>query len=54
MEEGETAVDFDCREVTYGFGELGELVLEQTGPSGWLSHSKGAVVRVFQRGCSDR
>ena len=27
MEEGELAVDFDGREVTYGFGELDELVL---------------------------
>jgi exodeoxyribonuclease V alpha subunit len=27
MEEGELAVDFDGREITYGFGELDELVL---------------------------
>src|SRR5205085_10873584 len=27
MEEGELSVDFDGREVTYGFGELDELVL---------------------------
>jgi hypothetical protein len=27
MEEGELSVDFDSREVTYGFGELDELVL---------------------------
>jgi ATP-dependent exoDNAse (exonuclease V) alpha subunit len=27
MEEGELVVDFDGREVTYGFGELDELVL---------------------------
>src|SRR5262249_11589199 len=27
IEEGELAVDFDGREVTYGFGELDELVL---------------------------
>jgi exodeoxyribonuclease V alpha subunit len=27
MEEGELVVDFDCREVTYSFGELDELVL---------------------------
>jgi len=27
MEEGELTVDFDAREVTYGFGELDELVL---------------------------
>jgi exodeoxyribonuclease V alpha subunit len=27
MEEGELAVGFDCRDVTYGFGELDELVL---------------------------
>jgi len=26
MEEGELVVDFDGREVTYGFGELDELV----------------------------
>ena len=29
-EEGELAVDFDSREVTYGFGELDELVLAYT------------------------
>src|SRR5215467_3037335 len=27
MEEGELIVDFDGRELTYGFGELDELVL---------------------------
>jgi exodeoxyribonuclease V alpha subunit len=27
MEEGELVADFDGREVTYGFGELDELVL---------------------------
>ena len=27
MEEGELSVDFDGREVNYGFGELDELVL---------------------------
>jgi len=27
MEEGELSLDFDGREVTYGFGELDELVL---------------------------
>jgi exodeoxyribonuclease V alpha subunit len=27
MEEGELMVEFDGREVTYGFGELDELVL---------------------------
>jgi exodeoxyribonuclease V alpha subunit len=27
MEEGELTVDFDGREVTYGFGELDEVVL---------------------------
>jgi DNA polymerase-4 len=27
MEEGELSVDFDGRDVTYGFGELDELVL---------------------------
>ena len=27
IEEGELAVDFDGREITYGFGELDELVL---------------------------
>ena len=27
MEEGELSVDFDGREITYGFGELDELVL---------------------------
>ena len=27
MEEGELHVDFDAREVVYGFGELDELVL---------------------------
>jgi ATP-dependent exoDNAse (exonuclease V) alpha subunit len=27
MEEGELHVDFDGREVTYGFGELDELIL---------------------------
>src|SRR6202044_1984402 len=27
MEEGELSVDFDGRKVTYGFGELDELVL---------------------------
>jgi exodeoxyribonuclease V alpha subunit len=27
IEEGELKVDFDGREVTYGFGELDELVL---------------------------
>jgi exodeoxyribonuclease V alpha subunit len=27
LEEGELAVDFEGREVTYGFGELDELVL---------------------------
>jgi exodeoxyribonuclease V alpha subunit len=27
MEEGELEVDFDGRNVTYGFGKLGELVL---------------------------
>jgi exodeoxyribonuclease V alpha subunit len=27
VEEGELSVDFDGREVTYGFGELDELVL---------------------------
>ena len=27
MEKGELGVDFDGREVTYGFGELDELVL---------------------------
>jgi len=27
IEDGELAVDFDGREVTYGFGELDELVL---------------------------
>ena len=27
MEEGELIADFDGREVTYGFGELDELVL---------------------------
>jgi hypothetical protein len=27
MEQGELAIDFDGREVTYGFGELDELVL---------------------------
>jgi exodeoxyribonuclease V alpha subunit len=27
MEEGELSVDFDGRDVNYGFGELDELVL---------------------------
>ena len=27
MEEGELVADFDSREITYGFGELDELVL---------------------------
>jgi exodeoxyribonuclease V alpha subunit len=27
LEEGELTVDFDSREITYGFGELDELVL---------------------------
>ena len=27
MEEGEVSVDFDSREVIYGFGELDELIL---------------------------
>ena len=38
MEEGELVVDFEGREVTYGFGELDELVLallEGLRKAGW-------------------
>ena len=52
MEEGELVVEFDGREITYGFGELDELVLAYAttihksagGPSG-SAGARGAAAR---------
>ena len=54
MEESEITVDFDCREVIYGFTELDELVLRQLLLCRGLTQSQDSILACYVRLCDMR